>query len=130
MGREVHTDRRDAPATQPRPRDKVQLDVFPRYTLDGRPIKDGEIVMPGADDTYVAYGQGWANVSNTPLREYKHWVHEGGISTPLIAHWPSRIARQNQLENQPGHLIDIMATCVDVADANFPAVRDGKPVAP
>ena len=41
--------------------------------------------MPGPEDTFIAYGRGWANVSNTPFREYKHWVHEGGISTPLIA---------------------------------------------
>ena len=52
---------------------------------------------------------------NTPFREYKHWVHEGGISTPLIAHWPKGIAAQGELRKQPGHLIDIAATCVDLA---------------
>ena len=52
--------------------------------------------MPGPADTYVAYGQGWANVSNTPFREYKHWVHEGGITTPLIAHWPAGITAQGR----------------------------------
>ena len=55
--------------------------------------------MPGPDDTYVAYGRGWANVSNTPFREYKHWVHEGGISTPLIAHWPKGIDRARASSN-------------------------------
>jgi arylsulfatase len=82
----------------------------------------GPKVMPGADDTYVAYGRGWANVSNTPFREFKHWVHEGGISTPLIAHWPAGIpaARSGQLFAEPGHLIDLMATCVDVGGAKYP----------
>ena len=76
--------------------------------------------MPGPADTYIGYGKGWANVSNTPFREYKHWVHEGGISTPLIAHWPAGIKRGGELEHQPGHLIDIMATCVDLAGADYP----------
>jgi arylsulfatase len=62
-------------------------------------------------------------VSNTPFREYKHWSHEGGISTPLIAHWPRGIGseRSGKLENQPAHLIDIMATCVELADATYPS---------
>ena len=47
--------------------------------------------MPGPADTWISYGQAWANTSNTPLRYYKHFVHEGGISTPLIAHWPAGI---------------------------------------
>jgi len=78
-------------------------------------------VMPGAGDVHCSYGLAWANVSNTPFRYYKHFVHEGGISTPLIAHWPARISRRGELEAQPGHLIDLMATCVDVAGAQYPA---------
>jgi arylsulfatase A-like enzyme len=80
----------------------------------------GTVPMPGPADTFIAYGQSWANVSNTPFRYYKHFVHEGGISTPLIAHWPAGIKRRGELEHQPGHLIDIMATCVDVAGAKYP----------
>jgi arylsulfatase len=78
--------------------------------------------MPGGPDTYIAYGLSWANASNTPFRLYKHWVHEGGISTPLIAHWPAGIpaARRGAIEHQPGHLVDVMATCVDVAGAPYP----------
>ena len=66
--------------------------------------------MTGGPDTYHGYGIGWANASNTPFREYKHWVHEG-ISSPLVAHWPAGIGkdRHGKLEHQPGHLIDIMA---------------------
>lgn len=88
----------------------------PPQTRDGFPVRMGPKVMPGGPDTYVAYGQGWANVSNTPFREYKHWVHEGGISTPLVAHWPKGIAaeRHGKLVKDPGHLIDLMATCLDV----------------
>ena len=119
MGREEHKDRTNAPASRPMKPDQVQEMVFPRYTRDGRPIKDGLAVMPGADDTFVAYGRNWANVSNTPFKEYKHWVHEGGISTPLIAHWPGGISRTGDMETQPGHLIDIMATCVDLAGATY-----------
>jgi arylsulfatase len=81
----------------------------------------GKNAMPGPADTYVAYGEGWANVSNTPFREYKHWVHEGGISTPLIAHWPSGIKKPGTIVKDPGHLIDIAATFIDLAGARYPA---------
>ena len=98
----------------------------PTQTRDGYPVRMGPDVMPGPADTYIAYGRGWANVCNTPFREYKHWVHEGGISTPLIAHWPAGIKRRGELGTQPGHLIDIMATCVDLAGATYPrASYDG-----
>jgi arylsulfatase A-like enzyme len=86
--------------------------------------------MPGPEDTWISYGEAWANVSNTPFRLYKHWVHEGGISTPLIAHWPRGIPRKGELETQPGHLIDIMATCVDLGGGFYPAERGGRRVQP
>jgi arylsulfatase A-like enzyme len=130
MGRDVHEDRAKAPATQPRKAGEIQTAVFPRYTPDGRPIRDGHIVMPGPDESYVAYGEGWANVSNTPLREYKHWVHEGGIATPLVAHWPAGITRRGELERQPGHLVDLMATCVELGGATYPAEKSGSAVPP
>jgi len=94
--------------------------LVPPQTRDGYPVRQGPNVTPGPADTYVAYGRSWANVSNTPFREYKHWVHEGGVSTPLIVHWPQGIAAKGELRRQPGHLIDIMATCVDVAGAEYP----------
>jgi arylsulfatase len=95
----------------------------PMQTRDGRVVRTGPGVMPGPADTYVAYGRNWANVSNTPFREYKHWVHEGGIATPLIVHWPAGIpaSRAGKIESQPGHVIDIMATCVDLAGAKYPS---------
>jgi arylsulfatase len=104
--------------------------VVAKRTRDGYQVRTGPGVMPGAHDTYIAYGQGWANVSNTPFREYKHWVHEGGISTPLIVHWPAGIKRHGELERTPGHLIDIMATCVDVAGAKYPPERAGETIQP
>jgi arylsulfatase A-like enzyme len=77
-------------------------------------------LMPGSENTFASYGLPWANASNTPFRLYKHWVHEGGISTPFIARWPGGVRGHNTLTSQPAHLIDIMATCVDVAGARYP----------
>jgi len=112
--------------------DALRQDVIPKQTRDGWPMLTGRLAMPGPADTFIAYGQGWANVSNTPFREYKHWEHEGGISTPLIAHWPQGIpaSRQGKLERQPGHLIDLMATAVDISGASYPTQRKGVDVPP
>jgi len=113
--------RKDKPSLPPIAAEALPNGLVPPQTRDGFPIRQGANVMPGPYDTYVAYGQGWANVSNTPFREYKHWVHEGGISTPLIAHWPQGISAKGELRKQPGHLIDLMATCVELAGAKYPA---------
>jgi arylsulfatase len=75
-------------------------------------------------------GESWALLENTPFRRYKHFNHEGGIATPLIAHWPAGIAAKNELRKQPAHVIDIMATCVEVAGATPPKELAGKPVLP
>lgn len=107
-----------------------QFRLTPVYTRDGKPIRLGRGVTPGPADTYGTYGIEWANASNTPFREYKHFVHEGGISTPLIAHWPNGIERRGEFERQPGHLIDLMATCVDVAGAEYPEKRGEQLIQP
>lgn len=101
---------------------ELQTRMVPARTRDGKPVRIGRGVMPGGPDTYIAYGLPWANASNTPFRRYKHWVHEGGISSPLIAHWPKGIDsnRHNKLESQPAHLIDLMATCVDLSQCEYP----------
>ncbi len=104
--------------------------LVPRQTRDGYPVRQGVGAMPGPKDTYIGYGQGWANVSDTPFRMYKHYVHEGGISTPLIAHWPKGIKRTNELDATPGHLIDLMATCVDLSGASYPTKFAGKAIQP
>jgi len=100
-------------------------------TRDGRPVRGGNndhSIMPGPADTYQSYGLPWANASNTPFRRYKHWVHEGGIATPLIVHWPEGISDRGRFCKQPGHVIDIMATCVDIAGAHCPAEYDGRSI--
>jgi arylsulfatase len=103
-----------------RPEEFAAAGSVPRQTRDGYPVRMGPKVMPGGPDTYVAYGRAWANVSNTPFREYKHWVHEGGIATPLIAHWPKGISAHGELRKQPGHLVDVAATIYDLAGAAYP----------
>lgn len=118
------------PTLPPIPPGEILQTQIPPSTRDGYPIRMGPKAMPGGPDTYLAYGRGWANVSNTPFREYKHWVHEGGIATPLIAHWPTRIKDRGGLRHQPGHLIDIMATCLDVAGARYPAERGKQRLTP
>jgi arylsulfatase len=87
-------------------------------------------VPAGPADSYFSYGRGWANASNTPFRLFKHWVHEGGISSPLIAHWPARIRKGGGLTHQFGHVIDLMATCVDVGGARYPETYNGKKITP
>jgi arylsulfatase len=103
----------------------------PKAAPDGGPMRLGNSpeIVPGGADTYASYGKPWAHLSNTPFRTYKHWVHEGGIATPLIAHWPQRI-RNPGLRKEPGHLIDIMATCVDVAQARYPREFAGHSIQP
>lgn len=104
----------------------------PSKTRAGQPVKWGNTpaCQPGSEETYASYGLPWANLSNTPFRRYKHWVHEGGIATPLIAHWPTGIAARGELRLQPGQLPDIMATICDVTGADYPAERDGHAVPP
>ena len=86
----------------------------------GEPIMIGEAIIGGSENTYVSYGKSWANVSNTPFREYKHWVHEGGISTPLIVHYPDLVKHPNSIEAFPSHIIDVMPTLVELMCASYP----------
>jgi arylsulfatase len=86
--------------------------------------------MPGPENTYQSYGTAWANLSNTPFRLYKHWIHEGGISTPLIVHWPRGIEERGGIRHAPGYLPDIMATIVDLAGARYPSTFDGHAILP
>ncbi len=87
---------------------------------------------PGGPDSFMGYHLPWANASNTPFRLYKHWVHEGGIATPLVVRWPAGIDRQQQntINHQPGHIIDLMATCLDVSGAEYPQNFDGNAIHP
>ena len=121
MGRgNIGKPKASTPPLPPMKSDALQPDMIPKQTRDGYPVRQGKGVMAGPADTYIGYGQAWATVSNTPFRKYKHWVHEGGIATPLIVHWPTGIKDAGRLEETPSHLIDIMATAVDVAHATYP----------
>ena len=117
----------------PRDKDWLQPKIWPpMQTRDGRAVRSGPDVLAGAEDTYLSYGEAWANVSNTPYREYKHWVHEGGIATPLIAHWPEgmKSTTKGRLVAEPGQLPDIMATCLDIAGATYPQAYKGNTIHP
>jgi arylsulfatase len=74
---------------------------------------------PGSADTHFCLGPGWSTVCNTPFRKHKTWVHEGGIATPLIVHWPDVIKTGGQLRHTPGHVIDLMPTILEVAGGEF-----------
>ena len=93
----------------------------------GEPIAKGTI---GAADSYSAYGMCWANASNTPLRLYKHFTHEGGIASPMISHWPRGFEARGTISSEVGHVIDVMATCVDVGGAAYPKQRGGREILP
>jgi len=87
-------------------------------------------VPPGPKESFLSYGLPWANASNAPFRLYKHWVHEGGIATPFIVQWPAGIRNGGRMTHQAAHIIDIMATCLDVAGVQYPETYDGKEVEP
>ena len=82
----------------------------------------GRYLKPWDPDSYWTYDASWAHAGNTPFRLYKQNQHEGGISSPLIVHWPAGMqAVPGSITHQPGHLIDLMATFLDVTQANYPA---------
>lgn len=87
---------------------------------------------PGGVDSYMSYGQSWANASNTPFRYYKKWLHEGGIATPFIVRWPASVSKQRegQIVSQVGHLVDIMPTICELTGAPYPRLFNGRGVLP
>jgi arylsulfatase len=110
-----------------------KLMIARSHTRNGEPVHFGNdpARMPGPENTYQSYGTAWANLSNTPFRLYKHWIHEGGISTPLIFHWPRGIGERGAIRHTPGYLPDIMATLLDVTGIPYPerfAERDVLPL--
>ncbi|MDR2440328.1 MAG: arylsulfatase [Planctomycetaceae bacterium] len=92
--------------------------------------KGEELEKMGEPETYHSTGSGWANVANTPWRLYKHYIHEGGIRTPLIVHWNKEISRKGEFEKSVGHIIDLMPTFVELADTEYPKEWNGKPILP
>lgn len=104
---------------------------YATQTLDGKPIRTGNIpnVRPGGPDTFMSYDLPWANASNSPFRLYKHWVHEGGIATPFVVQWPA-VIRGGRIEHMPCHVIDIMATCLEVSGVPYPKEYNGQAITP
>lgn len=109
-----------------------KLMIARSHTRSGEPVHFGNDPsrMPGPENTYQSYGQAWANLSNTPFRYYKHFIHEGGISTPLIFHWPAGIEAKDGIRHAPGFLPDIMATILDLTGTAYPATFEGHAIAP
>jgi len=86
-------------------------------------------IPPGPAESYWTYHEGWAQVSNTPFRLYKQNQHEGGISTPFIVNWPN-VIKPDTMTDQPGHIIDIMATLLDVTGTKYPKTYGGNKLRP
>jgi len=107
----------------------VQKVLWP--TRDGEYVRAGNLVgvMPGGQETYMSYDLPWANASNTPFRLFKHWVHEGGIATPFIVSWPA-VVEEQRIVHQSAHVIDIMATCVQAAGADYPEYHESNEIRP
>ena len=82
----------------------------------------------GSAATYLSIGPGFSSAANTPHRRHKTWVHEGGISTPLIAHWPAGIAAHGELRHTPGHVVDIVPTILELAGVTKPTDWKGQPI--
>lgn len=84
---------------------------------------------PGSANSYLCLGPGWSTASNTPFRLHKTWVHEGGIATPLVVHWPAGIGPGGTFRHMPSHIIDIAPTLLELAGAERAAL-DGRAKAP
>jgi arylsulfatase len=104
--------------------------AFRGSARDGRPVRRGNDpeLMPGGEHTFQSYGLAWANASNTPFRLYKQQVHEGGIATPLIVHWPAGLGTaRGALSHAAGHVVDLMPTLLELAGVSPPRERGGRP---
>tara|TARA_B100000575_G_scaffold159626_1_gene127524 strand:- start:133 stop:1863 length:1731 start_codon:yes stop_codon:yes gene_type:complete len=98
---------------------------------DGKKVNFGNIpnLRPGPSDTFMSYDLPWANLSNTPFRLFKRWVHEGGISTPFIVHWPKKIQSHGVIDT-PVQFADISPTILDICDSKYPKTYNQKDITP
>ena len=78
---------------------------------------------PGSAKSHLCLGPGWSSVANTPFRRHKTWVHEGGISTPLIVHWPAGINARGELRHHTGHVVDVVPTILEAARGASPSAK-------
>lgn len=94
-------------------------------------VRDGghdPTAPPGSAKSFLCLGPGFSSGSNTPFRRHKTWVHEGGISTPLIVHWPAGISGRGELRHTPGHFIDLVPTVLELAGLQKPKAWNGEPI--
>ena len=84
---------------------------------------------PGPKDDYVAVGPAWGWAQNAPFRRYKSWTQEGGICTPLIVRWPGHV-KPGTITGQPGHIIDVLPTCLELAGGKYPVVFQDQKILP
>ncbi|MCA9265737.1 MAG: sulfatase-like hydrolase/transferase, partial [Planctomycetales bacterium] len=91
--------------------------------------RDPQQRRPGPVDDYVAVGPSWGWAQNAPFKRYKSWLHEGGITTPMIAWWPDHIPA-NRWTRQPAHIIDVMPTLVELAGTEYPTTYNGQEILP
>ena len=111
---------------------KTRTDILRAQTRDARAVRIGNepSIVPGPEDTYASYGRAWANLSNTPFRYYKRWVHEGGIATPLVVHWPGGNLRSGCVTHTPFQLTDVVPTVLEATGATYPTRHNGRPIIP
>ncbi len=107
--------------------------ILAKAKAEGKTVAVGDHfdVPMGGPLTYGSVGHNWANAQNTPLRRYKSNVHEGGACTPAIVHWPAGLKpKPGSITRQRGHVVDLMATCVELAEAKFPTEFAGRKITP
>ncbi|MCM8532087.1 MAG: arylsulfatase [Lentisphaeraceae bacterium] len=106
------------------------------YGFDNNPypknkLHEGkDLDLIGQKGTFHSYGTGWANMCNTPFTSYKHYTYEGGISSPMIIHYPKGIHRPGRINRTVNHVMDIPATIIELAVGNYPKTHKGKSVYP
>jgi len=106
------------------------------YGFDNNPYpanklhEGAELEAMGGKGTFHSYGTGWANACNTPFRLYKHYNHEGGISSPFILHWPAKMKRKGEVDRQPAHLVDLSATILELGGGKYPETWRGEKILP
>lgn len=92
----------------------------PRFNLNA---------LPGTPESFTGYGHNWANVSNTPFRQFKSDIHQGGISTPFIAWYPGHFPK-GSINHSVAHFVDILPTLAELAGALYPDEFHGKKIKP
>ena len=92
--------------------------------------KHDKSAAPGSGASYLCLGPGFSTASNTPFRLHKSWVHEGGIASPLIVHWPAGLKAKGELRHNPGHFVDLLPTILELAGTSAAPTWKGKPTPP